>query len=551
MERAVLPEGTELGGYVLGPVLGSGGMGTVYRAVDADGMEVALKLLHPALAADPDARLRLRREVSVLQRLRLRGVAQVVDAELDGPEAFVVTEFILGQTLAQSVGADGPYRGAELADLAQRLVGTLAQVHRAEVIHRDIKPGNIMIGPDGPVLIDFGIAQEGESTRLTGTGLVIGTPGFVAPELITGGEPTPASDEWGLAAALAYAATGRVPFGEGRFDVVFGRVAAGQADVAGLAPSVAAGMVAALRPDPADRLRAGSLAEVLREAAAGTGPTRRLEPVDDADYPSSSPGFHSAPTAAASAIGPDTWPGALDEPNADWYDRSGEPDTAWSRGAGEAEWPARAGNLPGGRSREIDGGPGPGWPEADLPAERQIPKRRALLLALWLALSAQATVTPVVAGVIVGVIVLVGRACGLGAAQLWRWRIKHGARRADGLRLAAGIPWNVVRAAIGLVPGLAVGAAFGALTWVMLHYGLRTELAPGLAEGLGIGVAGIGVWAGPGSAETRYGTSVLLGGLTRRPATAGVLGLAAVAWAAAIAVSWLTGGAGGPLGWMR
>jgi predicted Ser/Thr protein kinase len=533
MERTALPEGTELGGYTLGPVLGSGGMGTVYRAVDADGVNVAVKLLHPALAADSAARQRLRREVAVLQRLRGRGIARVVDAEVDGPEAFVVTEYIDGQTLTQTVAADGPFEPAELAAFAADLAATLAEVHRAGVVHRDLKPGNIMIGPDGPVLIDFGIAQEGEATRLTGTGFLIGTPGFVAPELIAGGEPTYASDHWGLAAALAFAATGRVPFGEGRFDIVFTRVAAGEPDLAGLPAAIAGPLAAALRPDPTDRLPASSLAAALREAADGgplTGPTRRFGESGYADDDGPGTEWVSEPPAWSPRSVPGAVPGGQRPAEAgsshatDWI---GEP--------------------------LVDGPEPPIWvdgPEAPSPwaVREPAPRRRVLALALWLGLSGLATVRPVVGAVIVGVILLTGRTWTMAAETLRLRRLRRGeSRRRDTVRTAAATPVYAVRSAVGLVPGLAVGAILGALTWLMARYGVRADLPGTLALGLGVAVAGIGTWFGPDGDATRYGTLKLLGWVAWSRGAALVVAFAALAWTGLVVAGWAMGGPEGAL----
>ncbi|NTW41667.1 MAG: serine/threonine protein kinase, partial [Cellulomonadaceae bacterium] len=213
MERIGVAPGTEIGGYrVLAP-LGQGGMGAVYRAVDGDGTVVALKLLHPHLGADPDARERLRREVANLQRVRHRGVARVLDAEIDSSDAFIVTELVDGPDLATLVRTDGPLAGQRLTDLADQLRDALEAVHAAGVLHRDLTPGNVLVTDDGPVLIDFGIAQAAEDARVTSTGLVAGTPGYLSPQMLEGAEPTEATDWWGWAALLAFAATGRPPFG--------------------------------------------------------------------------------------------------------------------------------------------------------------------------------------------------------------------------------------------------------------------------------------------------------------------------------------------------
>lgn len=266
MERIGLSPGAEIGGYTILAPLGSGGMGTVYRAVDGGGTPVALKLLHPHIGADPSSRERLRREVLALQRLRHPGVAAVLDAEADSTEAFLVTELVPGADLAEHVRLRGPLDAAALHRLADGLRDALGAVHAAGVVHRDLKPSNVLVTPDGPVLIDFGIAQSVDETRVTSTGFVVGTPGYLAPELVDGAEPTPATDWWGWAALLAYAATGRAPFGTRPLEAVLVRTRSGDADLAGLGPVTAGALWDALAADPADRAEPDEVVAALVEA---------------------------------------------------------------------------------------------------------------------------------------------------------------------------------------------------------------------------------------------------------------------------------------------
>jgi hypothetical protein len=266
MERIGLSPGAEIGGYTILAPLGSGGMGTVYRAVDGGGTAVALKLLHPHIGADPSSRERLRREVLALQRLRHPGVAAVLDAEADSTEAFLVTELVPGHDLAEHVRVRGPLDAAALHRLAAGLRGALEAVHAAGVVHRDLKPSNVLVTADGPVLIDFGIAQAVDETRVTSAGFVVGTPGYLAPELIDGAEPTPATDWWGWAALLAHAATGRAPFGTRPLEAVLVRTRSGEADLAGLGPVTAGALWDALAADPADRAEPDEVVEALAEA---------------------------------------------------------------------------------------------------------------------------------------------------------------------------------------------------------------------------------------------------------------------------------------------
>ncbi|WP_139122981.1 serine/threonine-protein kinase, partial [Cellulosimicrobium cellulans] len=237
--------GSDVGGYLIGARLGSGAMGSVHSAHDGGGNLVAIKLLHAHVDRDAAAqgRERLRREALALRRLRHPAVAQILDVELDGPEAFIVTELVDGPTLEDEIAERGPLDAWDLYELADQLAAALEAVHGAGVVHRDLKPSNVMIASRGPVLIDFGIAQALEDARVTSTGLVMGTPGYLAPELLEGASPSADTDWWGWAALLAYAATGRAPFGVRPTDVVLARARSGRPDLAGLGP-VTAGALA-------------------------------------------------------------------------------------------------------------------------------------------------------------------------------------------------------------------------------------------------------------------------------------------------------------------
>src|SRR5215470_7386774 len=213
-----------LGPYRLLSRLGEGGMGVVYMAADEEGNPVAVKALHPQMAQDEIARRRLAREVETMRRVRSRYVAEVLDADLTGDPPYIVTRYVPGLTLDDVVSSSGPLTGAALARLASGLAEALAAVHAAGVVHRDLKPGNVMISDGQPVVIDFGIAQMPETTRLTMTGMFMGTPGYLAPEVIEGKDSGTASDVHSLGATMAFAASGRPPFGTGPFETIFYRI---------------------------------------------------------------------------------------------------------------------------------------------------------------------------------------------------------------------------------------------------------------------------------------------------------------------------------------
>lgn len=264
-----------VGGYRLIKRIGAGGMSTVFEAEDGAGVRVALKLLHPALVVDYSGRERLRREVAMLQKVRGRYVAEVLDAETDADEAFIVTELIDGPTLEQDVVDSGVFEGEDLVELAEHLRQAVEAIHEAGVLHRDLKPSNVMLGPDGPVLIDFGIAQVDEDSRLTVPGSVAHTPGYCDPRVINGANPDEAADWWALAAVLAFAATGRAPFGKGNPQAIMRRVFEGVPDIVGVQGPAAAAFVRALAPDIEDRIGIDELVAVLKTGRfddASSGP---------------------------------------------------------------------------------------------------------------------------------------------------------------------------------------------------------------------------------------------------------------------------------------
>ena len=225
-----------LGPYRLQDRLGEGGMGVVHLARDPQGRPVAIKVLHTVATESENARRRLAREVETMRRVRSPFVAEVLDADVTGEFPYIVTRYVPGPTLETMVHTRGPLSGAGLRRLAYGTAEALTAIHAAGVVHRDLKPGNVMLTDDRPVVIDFGIAQSPDATRLTQTGMVMGTPGYLAPEVIEGQPSSPASDIHSWGATMAYAATGRAPYGGGgdSFQTIFYRIVSGRADLSGV-----------------------------------------------------------------------------------------------------------------------------------------------------------------------------------------------------------------------------------------------------------------------------------------------------------------------------
>ena len=268
-----LEAGSLVGGYTLISRLGSGAMGSVWRVRDDGGHQYAMKILRDSLAEEDasgersrdqlTARERLRREAMALQKVRHPGVCGIVDMELDDALAFIVTELIDGKNLREDVRANGRYVGDDLERLGRKLIEAVKAVHASGIVHRDIKPTNVMVSNTGPVLVDFGIAMgEGES-HVTRTGLVMGTPGFIAPEIIDGAESDEMSDWWSVASVLAFAATGEPVFGTKPMMAVLERAAAGSANLAGLPAGTMAAFRSALNPNRTKRCTPDELLQAI------------------------------------------------------------------------------------------------------------------------------------------------------------------------------------------------------------------------------------------------------------------------------------------------
>jgi serine/threonine protein kinase len=243
-----------VGGYTLLGRLGEGGMGTVYLALKLDGEPVALKVIRAEYAQDDRFLNRFRYEVAAARRVARFCTAQVLDAGIDAGTPYIVTEFIDGPTLAAEVSARGPMRRSTLDGLAIGVAAALNGIHTAGVVHRDLKPSNVMLSRIGPKVIDFGIARALDAAAgATTSGQVEGTPAYMAPEQFTPGRSTPASDVFAWGAVVAFAGTGRSPFGEGSPYELMKRVVEDQPDLAGLDRRLRSVVSAAMSKDPRDR----------------------------------------------------------------------------------------------------------------------------------------------------------------------------------------------------------------------------------------------------------------------------------------------------------
>ncbi|MEV4922478.1 serine/threonine-protein kinase [Streptomyces roseoverticillatus] len=244
---------SRIGPYELLARLGSGGMGEVHLARGPEGT-VALKTVRASLAGEPGFRARFRREIAVARSVDSPHIARLTGGDADADPPWLATEHVPGPTLAEAVRLAGPLPAATVLALGAHLVRALHAVHAAPALHRDLKPGNVLLAADGPRLIDFGVARAPDATTLTGTGLMVGTPGFMSPEHLRGGRHVvAASDVFCLASVLCYAATGEDPFGDGPLAAVLHRVSQAKADLSSVPEPLRGILADCLRPDPADR----------------------------------------------------------------------------------------------------------------------------------------------------------------------------------------------------------------------------------------------------------------------------------------------------------
>jgi predicted Ser/Thr protein kinase len=257
-----------IGRYSLRARIGEGGMGVVHLAESPAGEQVALKVLRPHVVGDDEGRARLAREVTSLRRVRSRRVAEVHDADPWGDRPYVVTRYVHGPSLHDRVRESGGLADDELRAVATGLVEAVLAVHEAGVLHRDIKPSNVLIeNAHDPVLIDFGLAKLVEDSKLTATGWLMGTPGYLAPEVLYGDDATPAADVHAWAATVVFAATGQTPFGRGPSMAIMDRARRGEYDLTGVPAWLAPLVGQCLSPDPAAR---PSAADVLARLSAST-----------------------------------------------------------------------------------------------------------------------------------------------------------------------------------------------------------------------------------------------------------------------------------------
>ncbi|MET9955057.1 serine/threonine-protein kinase [Streptomyces sp. NPDC006339] len=274
-----------IGGYTLERELGAGGMGTVYLARSRGGRTVAVKVARAELAADPHFRARFRAEVEAARRVGGFHTAPVVDADPDAETPWLATAYIPGPTLSGLLAERGPMDERHLRLLGAALAEALQAIHACGLIHRDLKPGNIIMADDGPRVLDFGIARALESTRLTSTGMAFGTPGFLAPEQAQGGEVGAAADVFALGAVLVAAAGGSA-FGEGTPMALMYRSVHEEADLSALPEGLRVIVAACLAKEPGRRPTPEELLdffvpEAAPDTAADTAADTPAEPSPD------------------------------------------------------------------------------------------------------------------------------------------------------------------------------------------------------------------------------------------------------------------------------
>jgi predicted Ser/Thr protein kinase len=445
------PSGLTVGGYELLTRLGEGGMGVVHLARPPRGERVALKVLRPHIVGDDEARARLAREVSSLSRIRSPWVAEIVDSDPWGEIPFVATRYVPGPSLHDLVKDEGPLGDADLRFLAHGLVEGIASVHAVGVLHRDVKPSNVLIEGRTPILIDFGLARVADDPKLTHTGWLLGTPGYLAPEILDGHDATPASDVHSWGATVAFAGTGRSPFGRGPSMAIMDRVRRGQHDLEGLPDDLRQVVAATLDPDPRRRPAPAELLDWLD----GGGPPAQSVPDDPFTVP-----------LALAAQGQETTLSIFDEED--------EPGLTHPL---DSDWAAP---------------PGPGA------VERL--RRGVLWTALTVAAGIALTAYPWIALLVLLVLTWLLRSASLAATATGDRRRLRGAKWYDPVLYLIAAPWHVVRAIPGTIL-LALWSIGLAVAAVLICYAAAADLEASLfATGVTFALA---LALGPGGSRVR------------------------------------------------
>jgi hypothetical protein len=471
-----------VGGYTLLALLGEGGMGVVHLARREGGERVALKVLRPHIVGDEEARRRLAREVGSLSRVRSQWVAEIVDADPWAQVPYVATRYVPGLSLHDHVVDEGAIAGADLLWLASCLAEGVASVHAVGVLHRDVKPSNVLMEGRTPILIDFGLARVADDPKLTHTGWLLGTPGYLAPEILYGDDATAASDVHSWAATVAYAGTGHPPFGRGPSMAIMDRVRRGQFDLDGLPHDLRQVVAAALDPDPRERPSLEQILAWLRPLTTRPGERRTPPPTAAPHDPYTVPLALAAQAAADDET--DVWPGH----------GIAEPHTLALTSYG-------AGYEPG----------EPAVPRVSL-GERL--RRGTLLTGLALAAGAGCAAFPWIALTLLLVVVWLLRSGSLAGSARDQRREYRGRKWYDGVQLLVAAPWHLVQSVPGTLllalwsVGLAVAAA-------LVCYAVATGL------GLALFVCGtaltVSLWLGPGGSRVRGPVSRVVNPLAAEP----------------------------------
>lgn len=474
--------------------LGQGGMGTVFLGVSPDERVVAVKVLRDPVV-DAESRRRFRHELEALRRVRGPHLVEVLDADVDADLPYLVTRFVAGRRLDQLVAEDGPLEGEALRTLARGVADALTTLHREGVVHRDLTPGNVLVLDGSPQVIDLGLASAADLTAMTRSGLVVGTPGYLSPEQVTGAPVTAAADVHAWGGLVAFAATGRPPFGTGRPEAVLYRVVHDEPDLAGLPADLLPLVEAAMSRDPARRPPAADLLDRLGGASLEETVTLHLPRDVDA-------------TRALTVVQPAR--------------------ELVSAGGGPPELPQE--------EAYDDLVP---WQDEPEPYPRPPAARTAQVLATATAalavVATAALVAPLVAGATVLGLVVLLRTVTRSSERLALRRQRRGDRRRDPLLAALGTPWHLLAALLDTLvslPLLALAAAVPAGVVYLLDPTVNGLEAPELTAATATVVALVTSLARRGNRRSRRALRDAL--VTATPTAAGGVAVVVVLVASAL-----------------